>query len=70
MNKEEAINILLQHAIDSCEKIKIRKHSGHTEEVEDNLTAAILFLEHDRNKNKQDATIEITGLQVNSHKGA
>ena len=27
MNKEEAINILLQHAIDSCEKIKIRKQS-------------------------------------------
>jgi len=70
MNKEEAINILLQHAIDSCEKIKIRKHSGHTEEVEDNLTAAILFLEHDRNKNKVDAKIEVTGLQVNSHKGA
>ena len=70
MNKEEAINILLQHAIDSCEKIKIRKHAGHTEEVEDNLTAAILFLEHDRNKNKVDAKIEVTGLQVNSHKGA
>ena len=70
MNKEEAINILLQHAIDSCEKIKIRKHSGHTEEVDDNLTAAILFLENDRNKNKKDATVEVTGLQVNSHKGA
>ena len=53
MNKEKAINILLQHAIDSCEKIKIRKHAGHTEEVADNLTAAILFLEQDRNKNKQ-----------------
>ena len=70
MNKEKAINILLEHAIDSCEKIKIRKHSGHTEEVNDNLTAAILFLEHDRNKNKVDAKIEVTGLQVNSHKGA
>ena len=70
MNKEEAINILLQHALDSCEKIKIRKHSGHTEEVNDNLTAAILFLERDRNKNKQDAKIDITGLQLNSHKGA
>jgi len=70
MNKEKAINILLEHAIDSCEKIKIRKHSGHTEEVDDNLTAAILFLEHDRNKNKVDAKIEVTGLQVNSHKGA
>jgi hypothetical protein len=70
MNKEKAINILLEHAIDSCEKIKIRKHAGHTEKVEDNLTAAILFLEHDRNKNKVDAKIEVTGLQVNSHKGA
>ena len=69
MNKEKAINILLQHALDSCEKIKIRKHAGHTEEVADNLTAAILFLEQDRNKNKVDTTVEVTGLQVNSHKG-
>ena len=63
MNKEKAINILLQHAIDSCEKIKIRKDSGHTEEVDDNLLAAISVF-------KKDATVEITGLQVNSHKGA
>jgi len=70
MNKDQAINILLQHAIDSCEKIKIKKHAGHTEEVNDNLTAAILVLEHDRNKNKADAKIDITGLQVNSQKGA
>ena len=63
MNKEEAINILLQHAIDSCEKIKIRKHAGHTEEVDDNLTAAIEVF-------KKDATVEVIGLQVNSHKGA
>ena len=70
MNKEKAINILLQHALDSCEKIKIRKHAGHTEEVADDLTAAILFLEQDRNKKKQDAKVEITGLQVNSRKGA
>ena len=27
MNKDQAINILLQHAIDSCEKIKIKKIS-------------------------------------------
>ena len=70
MNKENAINILLEHAIDSCEKIKIKKHSGHTEEVNDNLTAAILFLEQDRNKKKQDAKVEITGLQFNLSKGA
>ena len=70
MNKDQAINILLQHAIDSCEKIKIKKHAGHTEEVNDNLTAAILVLEHDRNKNKVDAKIDITGLQLDSKKGA
>ena len=70
MNKDQAINILLQHAIDSCEKIKIKKHAGHTEEVNDNLTAAILVLEHDRSKNKVDAKIDITGLQLNSKKGA
>ena len=70
MNKEKAINILLQHALDSCEKIKIRKHAGYTEEVEDNLTAAILFLERDRNKEKQDAKVEITGLEFNLSKGA
>ena len=69
MNKEKAINILLQHALDSCEKIKIRKHAGHTEEVADDLTAAILFLEHDRDKKKQDAKVEIKGLQFNLQKG-
>ncbi len=63
MNKQEAINILLQHAIDSCEKIKIRKQAGHTEETNDNLTAAILVLE-------QNAVVEVIGLQLNSHKGA
>ena len=70
MNKDKAINILLQHAIDSCEKIKIRKQVGHTEEINDNLTAAILFLEHDRDKNKVDAKIDITGLEFNLSKGA
>ena len=63
MNKEEAINILLQHAIDSCEKIKIRKHSGHTEEVDKNLEAAIQVF-------KKDAVVEVIGLQIDSHKGA
>ena len=69
MNKERAINILLEYAIKSCDKIEIKKHVGHTEEVADDLTAAILFLEQDRNKNKQDAKIEIKGLQFNLHKG-
>ena len=70
MNKEKAINILLQHAIQSCEKIEIKKQAGHTEEINDDLTAAILFLEHNRNKEKQDAKVEITGLEFNLSKGA
>jgi hypothetical protein len=69
MNKEKAINILLEHAIKSSEKIEIRKHAGHTEEVADDLTAAILFLEQNRNKEKQDAKVEITGLEFNLSKG-
>ena len=69
MNKEKAINILLEHAIKSSEKIEIKKHAGHTEEVADDLTAAILFLEHNRNKEKQDAKVEITGLEFNLSKG-
>ena len=70
MNKEKAINILLKHAIKSSNKIEIRKDSGHTEEVADDLTAAILFLERDRDKKKQDVKVEITGLEFNLSKGA
>jgi len=70
MNKEKAINILLEHAIKSSEKIKIKKDSGHTEEIADDLTAAILFLEQNRNKEKEDTKVEITGLQFNLSKGA
>jgi len=62
MNKEQAINTLLEHAIKSCEKIKIRKHSGHTEEVDENLVAAIEVF-------KKDTIVEVIGLQLNSHKG-
>ena len=64
MNKEKAINILLEQAIRSTDS------SDDAYAPEDSLTAAILFLENDRNKNKKDATVEVTGLQVNSHKGA
>ena len=64
MNKEKAINILLEHAIRSTDS----RDDAYA--PEDSLTAAILFLENDRNKNKKDATVEVTGLQVNSHKGA
>ena len=64
MNKEKAINILLEHAIRSTDS------NDDAYAPDDSLTAAILFLENDRNKNKKDATVEVTGLQVNSHKGA
>ena len=64
MNKEKAINILLKHAIRSTDS------SDDAYAPDDSLTTAILFLENDRNKNKKDVTVEITGLQLNSHKGA
>lgn len=70
MNKERAVNILLKFAKDACEKIKIRQEVGFTEKVNDDLTAAILFLEQDIQKNKKDAKIEIQGLQFNIRKGA
>jgi len=54
MNKERAINILLEYAIESAEKIKLRQEVGFTEKVSDDLTAAILFLQQDRDKNKVD----------------
>jgi hypothetical protein len=69
MNKERAINILLEYAIESAEKIKLRQEVGFTEKVSDDLTAAILFLQQDRDKNKVDAKVEIKGVQFNIRKG-
>jgi hypothetical protein len=69
MNKERAINILLEHAMKSCDKIEIKKDSGHTEELDDALTAAILFIQRDKKQNKVDAKVEVEGLQFNLHKG-
>jgi hypothetical protein len=69
MNKERAINILLEHAIRSCEKVEIRKKCGHTEESADSLTAAILFMERDKEQNKVNAKVEVEGLQFNLTKG-
>ena len=62
MNKEQAINILLEHAIRSTDS------NDDAYAVErDSLTAAILFLENEINK--KDAVVEITGLQFNLNKG-
>ena len=69
MNKERAINILLKFAKDTCEAINIRKEAGYQEEVADDLTSAILFLEQDIQKNKKDAKVEVKGVQFNLEKG-
>ena len=69
MNKERAINILLKFAKDTCESINIRKEAGYQEEIADDLTSAILFLEKDIQQNKKDAKVEIKGVQFNIRKG-
>jgi len=69
MNKERAINILLDFAKTNCEAIKIRQEVGYTEKVSDDLTAAILFLEKDIQSNKKDAKVEVKGVQFNIRKG-
>jgi hypothetical protein len=62
MNKEQAINILLEHAIRSTDS------NDDAYAVErDSLTAAILFLQNEIDK--KDAIVEITGLQFNLSKG-
>jgi hypothetical protein len=64
MNKERAINILLEHAKRSTDR-----DSTYTINS-DALTAAILFLENERDKNKVDAKVEVTGVAFNIRKGA
>jgi hypothetical protein len=74
MNKERAINILLEHAKRSTDR-----DSTYTIDSDaltaaildsDALTAAILFLENERDKNKVDAKVEVTGVAFNIRKGA
>tara|TARA_R100000773_G_C4220194_1_gene118829 strand:+ start:3117 stop:3305 length:189 start_codon:yes stop_codon:yes gene_type:complete len=61
MNKERAINILLDFA------------KNHNEDwyAKDNdaLTSAILFLEKDIQQNKKDAKVEVKGVEFNIRKG-
>ena len=61
MNKERAINILLDFA------------KNHNEDwyAKDNdaLTSAILFLEEDIQKNKKDAKVEVKGVPFNIRTG-
>jgi hypothetical protein len=64
MNKERAINILLEHAKRSTDR-----DNNYTID-RDSLTAAILFLENERDKNKVNAKVEVTGVAFNIRKGA
>ena len=64
MNKEQAINILLQHAIRSIDP----NDDAYAAKI-DEITAAILFLERDRNKNKVDTKVEVKGVSFNIKKG-
>ena len=69
MNKERAINILLDYAKKSCETIKIKQEAGHAEVTNDDLTAAILFMEKYLKENKKDSKVEIKGLEFKLMKG-
>tara|TARA_R110000787_G_scaffold235128_1_gene341940 strand:+ start:393 stop:581 length:189 start_codon:yes stop_codon:yes gene_type:complete len=61
MNKDQAINILLEHA---------QKYNDTNYKVDiQNLTAAVLIIEMYLKKNKKDNKIDITGLQFNLMKG-
>ena len=61
MNKERAINILLDFA---------KNYDKDWYAVDkDGLTAAIIFLEQDIQKNKKDAKVEVKGVQFNIRKG-
>ena len=64
MNKERAINILLEHAKRSTDRDSTYNINS------DALTAAILFLENERDKNKVNAKVEVTGVAFNIRKGA
>jgi hypothetical protein len=57
MNKQQAINILLDHA-------------NKKEISSDALTSAILFLENDRDKNKIDNQVQVKGVELSLRKGS
>ena len=61
MNKERAINVLLDFA---------KNYDKDWYAVDkDGLTAAVLFLEKDIQANKIDAKVEVEGVQFNIRKG-
>ena len=61
MNKERAINVLLDFA---------KNYNKDWYAVDkDGLTSAIIYLEQDIQKNKKDAKVEVKGVQFNIRKG-
>ena len=61
MNKERAINVLLDFA---------KNYNKDWYAVDkDGLTSAIIFLEQDIQKNKKDSKVEVKGVQFNIRKG-
>jgi hypothetical protein len=61
MNKERAINILLDFA-------KNHEEDWYAKD-NDALTAAIIFLEKDIQLNKKDAKVEVKGISFDIRKG-
>ena len=64
MNRERAINILLEHAERSTDP----NDDAYAVEI-DSLTAAILFMQKEIEKNKIDAKVQIQGVSFNIKKG-
>ena len=64
MNRERAINILLEHAIRSTDP----KDDAYAVE-NDALTASILFMQQEIKRNKIDAKVQIQGVSFNIKKG-
>ena len=64
MNRERAINILVEHAERSTDP----NDDAYAVEI-DSLTAAILFMKKEIQKNKIDAKIQIQGISSNIKKG-
>ena len=64
MNRERAINILLEHAIRSTDP----NDDAYAVES-DSLTAAILFMQQEIKRNKIDAKVQIQGILSNIKKG-
>ena len=64
MNRERAINILVEHAERSTDP----NDDAYAVEI-DSLTAAILFMKKEIERNKVDAKIQIQGISSNIKKG-